>query len=580
MIDTVFLKNMGKAAFAFSFFIFHFSLTHAQLSGAYTIDPSKAASATNYKTFTSAIADLDSGKRYDGGTSNGKGISGAVVFNVADGIYTEKLTISFIKGTSSANTITFQSANGDSNKVILTNPANDTDGSSINFNSGTVFTLKIDSAQYITFKQITINRATPQNGQVVVLNNTKGISFFNSVLRGGDSTYHGPDDVIMLQYANSMLVFRNNSFKFGGSVIAPDSAYDTVSHGFDFENNSLSGFFLSGISLSFYDSLVISNNLINNNQGIIGIQLTNCDSGFLISRNKIILPTAIEAQVRALQVLSCIGSSRHHNMVVNNMVSMVGTYSGSYYETGLYEGTNLYSDFFFNTILVNPNPKGPSGSSSAFVSWESALSNALNNIFINETQGFSTTAIASDSICSFDYNDIYSNGPYIGCYYDSTFNTTNVKTLADWKASYHYDLHSIAVVPDFLSPTDLYATNDSLSGKGIAIKGITTDIDNKTRPNPPAIGANEIIKKSGIAPIAQNTDITLYPNPTANTLNIRSGSPIMSITIFDMTGKDVYSLTGMHAQNPFISLSRLPAGIYMIKLGLENGTYATKFVKD
>ena len=57
----------------------------AQLAGYYTIDPSKAATATNYKSFTAAISDLNKGTRNDGGAPNGKGVSDSVVFWVANG---------------------------------------------------------------------------------------------------------------------------------------------------------------------------------------------------------------------------------------------------------------------------------------------------------------------------------------------------------------------------------------------------------------------------------------------------------------------------------------------------------------
>ena len=41
---------------------------HATLSGTYIIDPSGTASPTLYNTLTSAISDMSSGTRADGGT--------------------------------------------------------------------------------------------------------------------------------------------------------------------------------------------------------------------------------------------------------------------------------------------------------------------------------------------------------------------------------------------------------------------------------------------------------------------------------------------------------------------------------
>src|SRR5947209_1292385 len=92
----------------------------ASLSGTYTIDPASSASSTNYKTITSAISDISSGTRSDGGTANGAGVSSSVIFKIADGTYSAQYTIGSITGASSTNTITFQSSSSDSSKVILT----------------------------------------------------------------------------------------------------------------------------------------------------------------------------------------------------------------------------------------------------------------------------------------------------------------------------------------------------------------------------------------------------------------------------------------------------------------------------
>jgi hypothetical protein len=90
----------------------------AALSGTYTINPSAAASTSNYKTFASAVSDMVSGTRADGGTANGAGVSGAVTFNVSNGTYTEQITIPAITGASATNRITLLSASGDSSTIL------------------------------------------------------------------------------------------------------------------------------------------------------------------------------------------------------------------------------------------------------------------------------------------------------------------------------------------------------------------------------------------------------------------------------------------------------------------------------
>ena len=69
---------------------------------------------------------------------------------------------------------------------------------------------------------------------------------------------------------------------------------------------------------------------------------------------------------------------------------------------------------------------------------------------------------------------------------------TTFTTLAAWQGATLKDANSKAVDPMFVSATDLHLqTSSPLVGMGIAIGGITTDIDGDTRPAVPAIGADD-----------------------------------------------------------------------------------------
>ncbi|MCB0738431.1 MAG: hypothetical protein KDC92_13020, partial [Bacteroidetes bacterium] len=82
----------------------------AQLSGSYTLDPTKPGSNTNYANWASVISDLSSGSRSDGGTAQGSGVSGAVTITVYDTVYSSTaISIGAITGASASNTITFKS---------------------------------------------------------------------------------------------------------------------------------------------------------------------------------------------------------------------------------------------------------------------------------------------------------------------------------------------------------------------------------------------------------------------------------------------------------------------------------------
>src|SRR5690242_9001481 len=67
--------------------------SYAALNGVYTINPSLAATATNYQSFQSAISDMQTGIRTDTGVANGVGVSGPVIFNIAPGTYSGQIEI-------------------------------------------------------------------------------------------------------------------------------------------------------------------------------------------------------------------------------------------------------------------------------------------------------------------------------------------------------------------------------------------------------------------------------------------------------------------------------------------------------
>ncbi len=109
MLKVLLIKVMKKIYFLSVIYLVLLTSVefYAQLNGNYTIDPNASATSTNYKTISSAISDLSAGARADGGPAQGLGVSGPVIFNIADGIYNEQLAITPITGSSPTNTITF-----------------------------------------------------------------------------------------------------------------------------------------------------------------------------------------------------------------------------------------------------------------------------------------------------------------------------------------------------------------------------------------------------------------------------------------------------------------------------------------
>jgi hypothetical protein len=127
-------------------------ISTAPLSGVYTIN-ANSFGARNYTSFASAVADLDS-----------LGVSGAVTFNVASGIYDEQVNLGQVTGASSINTITFfgDVGNAFSPTVLTYTPVGSTDN----------WTVKMTGTDYVTFDNVTITSGGSSYARLIVYTDT------------------------------------------------------------------------------------------------------------------------------------------------------------------------------------------------------------------------------------------------------------------------------------------------------------------------------------------------------------------------------------------------------------------------
>lgn len=82
----------------------------------------------------------------------------------------------------------------------------------------------------------------------------------------------------------------------------------------------------------------------------------------------------------------------------------------------------------------------------------------------------------------------------------------------------------------------------------------------------PSLSTNEVKK---------NTEISVYPNPTADNLNVKSNKKFKSVSIFNAEGRLV-----IKTDNPLIDVKKLAVGQYIINTEFEDGTKSSvKFIK-
>jgi len=519
-----------------------------QLIGTYTINPSASASSTNYKDFHSAVADLDSGKRYDGGTANGKGVSGPVAFNIADGSYKEKVNITYISGSSATNNITFQSKSKDSTKVILYSPSD--------YSKTTNYTLQIDSTPFVTFRQMTIQRTgTLLYGQVVNMfglledDTFSGCRFLGTFSSGlpsnivmtltnnldigiclsGNLVRYGYNGLVCSgsRYINSNLVLSGNQFDSAENEII-SIVIDSVTFIKNIITNSTRGISISAYYAAFY----------SNTMQITGIYNQYSVGGYHIAyyNNTLMLECQINYSNGFAYTYFFIGNKMHLLEGGNGVFTIRSDYN------------DVEKNIIFGQIVINM----VSGSKCKFINnfvycnaeeplsienlQSSDISFYFNNIYspahggygaINIDQGSTGTLAIKDNnfVCaggavlstvsgssfptSSDYNNYYSpdSTPFIIGYYNSL-------SLSDYQAASGTDSNSTLIDPKFVSDSDLHSTNTALEGKGIFIDSIFYDIDGRLRPQKPTIGANELDTSRFII-AAFNVDDNYIPHPVS-----------------------------------------------------------------
>lgn len=80
----------------------------------------------------------------------------------------------------------------------------------------------------------------------------------------------------------------------------------------------------------------------------------------------------------------------------------------------------------------------------------------------------------------------------------------------------------------------------------------------------------------GIDDMAEN-NVSVYPNPVADVLNISFNGEIRYVEVYDLVGRMVQRIAGNVNQ---ISTNEMETGIYVVRVATENGVHVQKIVKE
>jgi len=477
-------------------------------SGTFTINNTIPASSTNFQTFGAAVSRIKCG------------INGPIVLNVlASGSFNEQVILPAIPGTSATNTITingngallsYLSTSGNERAVIKLNGTDYVKIDSLNIEATGSSALEygygihlVDNADHNTITRCNITTtSTPF---------TAASTAFAGIVINASAA--GTPVATGNSLCDSNMVYRNNIVGGYTGVAVTANGITNVVKGNDIIDNTVSNFYIYGITVNGNQNAIISGNDISRASRssistFYGIDV-NGAVGLVITKNKIHdshtgLPTSTTGAYGVYHSVSD-ATAANPNIVSNNMVYNFNNVGSQY---GFY---NLGCDtvrYYYNSILLDNATATTSTTYDTKGFYQSTAATGIefkNNIIVisrnclgeNHCLYFNTPA----SIISADYNDLYmaaSAGTFNNIGY---YNATQYTSLAAWQAAAGTpDVHSRNEDPSFISSSDLHLQASSpLDDKGIAVAGVTDDIDGEIRSAGTSdIGADELPPAVGI----------------------------------------------------------------------------------
>ncbi|SFE06455.1 gliding motility-associated C-terminal domain-containing protein [Chitinophaga sp. CF118] len=514
------------------------SMNTPLMKGLYTIDPAGSGSR-NFTSFVAAVAAMECG------------IAGEVIFEAVPGTYTEQVRMHKIGGASDTSRVTFRSQNGNPASVTLTYAPT----------AANNYVLKLDSASFVTYKNLTIAATGTTNARVVELT---GVTAYDSLLYNKinmPATTTNSTNIAGV-YANAFNGKKNtiigNTFTNGASGIWFSGPSNTMlAPGLVIDSNTVNGAYVNGIYVLNAANAVITRNTINRTTAgstpNYGIYASYCDTAYRISQNKVNISNSnsstygiyvdnsngtqgISGSIVANKVLALTGNtgilyglyitSCSNHKTVNNVVSIATSAASSY---ALYSIGNSNANYFNNSI--HSTATSTTNNVAGYFSNTSAATSNIkirNNIFSHAGGGYALLA-ANPLYLNSDYNTFYTSGTNL---FRSTSAAANYATLADWRTATDLDLSSIVYKPAFVSNANLEPDVNNadvwaIHGRGVQVTGNDRDFNDQYRPvtlaeGVPDMGAYEflpaveppLLQPIPLAPAAGTTQRIMFGTDT------------------------------------------------------------------
>ncbi|WP_205512507.1 right-handed parallel beta-helix repeat-containing protein [Longitalea arenae] len=470
---------------------------HAQVSGTFTIDAGAAASATNFQTFSAAVAFL---------TTNG--VNGAVTFNVqpGSGPYNEQVLINTIAGTSAANTITFN-GNGETITCLATD-------------DNQRACIKLNNADYITFNNLVVepqginfgeygygfhlvndaDHNTIRNCRIRV-NHHNDIPEFNEgiVINGNDRNSIDPG----ASNCDHNLIEGNTIS--GGSVgitLSSSPAFgdpDRFMSGNRIVNNTISDFWYYGMQLYYNEGTQIDGNEITGGPFIYyssGIFMSAKNQSVSIINNRIhdfwVDESVTDSEVAGI-VIQSESVAGKECLIANNLIYNFST-GGMQMGIACRSNPSSYLNIYNNTLSFDDQASIGTYTYAIFFDADISNVNVKNNIITVtrntnvENYGF---YINNDPIAlASEHNVFYIQAAKAPLCAVGFYGGNNINSLSTWRDITKFDLFSTDINPAYtnLAGFDFRPTAGAVDNMAAVIGAVNTDITkanrNATNPDP------------------------------------------------------------------------------------------------
>ncbi len=428
------------------------------LAGTYTI-----GTGADFATFTEAALAL-----------NQCGISAPVVFNINSGVYNEQITINSIVGSSTTNTVTFQSTTLDSSSVTLAYDAIDANDN---------YVIKLNGTSNVIIKNITIEAQDAVFARAIVLNNyNSNLSFSNNIIRTSLTNVNSDNMALIINtdslgndisIANNALINASTAIQLNGGEIN--------STNWNISNNYIKGHFVKGIELTNSFSPIITNNTVKADtieraEDYFAIGIESSTGSPIITKN-----TIQALNIRngyGIAVSNSIFDSLNCALIANNSVIIQSKITNYDITAGIISSKTQNVNIYNNSVNTEGN-HSKSAAISLYDSYSDKVSkniNIVNNNLTNNSSGYVYYMYYVDTaLWTSNNNNLYKfqtgNFAYIG---SSVATYELYKTKSGDNTSFNID-------PYYTPITGIKINNNLLNNTGVVLSSITDDINGVTR---------------------------------------------------------------------------------------------------